>query len=331
MALNSIVKQTLPQSEFELIVVDNGSTDKTEKVVKSFYSKIKNLQYFYAQKPGLHVGRHLGLKKSNSNILVYTDDDIEAFPGWLEAIKNSFKDKKIYLVGGKNLPKFEARPPSWLKEIWLKKGKYGRTFTYLSISDLGNQTKEIDPLYIWGCNFSIRKSVLLECKGFHPDGMATDLIKYRGDGETYVSRFILNKRYKALYNPKASIFHLISKEKMTLDYLCRKAYLAGVSASYIKIRSCGDNFLASCQSSSEKAKNVKYGWLDRISLTENYLKRLSYKIKKFISKKRGRKNESQIVQEKMEKSFQQGFNYHQKEIRKDKNLLKWVLKNNYLN
>ena len=218
-ALNSITKQTLSQSEFEVIVINNGSTDETETVVKSFSSKIKNLQYLYTVESGLHVGRHLGLKMSNSQILVYADDDIEAFPGWLAAIKKTFKDEKVCLVGGKNLPKFEVDPPPWLKEVWSQKGKYGKAFSYLSISDLGNKVKEIDPYYIWGCNFSVRKSVLLESKGFHPDGMPSKLTKYRGDGESYVARFVLSKGYKSVYNPQASIFHLISKEKMTIDYL----------------------------------------------------------------------------------------------------------------
>lgn len=303
-ALNSITKQTLLQSEFEVIVINNGSTNEAELVTKSFSSKIKNFQYLYTKKPGLHVGRHLGLKMSKSQILVYADDDIEVFPGWLAAIKDSFKDKTVYLVGGKNLPKFEVDPPLWLKEIWLRKGKYGKAFSYLSISDLGNKVEEIDPYYIWGCNFSVRKSVLLESEGFHPDGMPSELIRYRGDGESYVSRFIQKRGYKAIYNPQASVFHLISKEKMTFNYLCKKAYMAGVSESYSQIR---------------------YGNKQVINVStrlENFFKNFKRKIL--------RKNERQIIQEKMSQCFWQGFNYHQKAVSKDKNLLKWVRKENYI-
>lgn len=319
-ALNSMVKQTLPQTEFELIVVDNGSTDKTKEIVESFRSKIANLQYWYEQKPGLHAGRHLGLEKSKSNILVYADDDIEAFPGWLAAIKDTLKDKKVHLVGGKNLPKFAVDPPCWLKEIWSKERRYGKAFSYLAISDLGDEVKEIDPYYVWGCNFSIRKSVLLEAEGFHPDGVPPELIKYRGDGEGYVSRFVLAKGYKAIYNPKASIYHLISKEKMTLGYLCQKAYMAGVSESYAETRYRKEG----C--SVKKQAN----WLKRVGLIENYLKRIPSKLKKFLKKKREKEDESRIVEERLGRSYREGFNYHQKEVFRDKKLLEWVKKRNYL-
>ena len=314
--LNSIAKQTLPQSEFEVIVVDNGSTDETETVVKSFHPKIKNFQYLYTVEPGLHVGRHLGLKKSKSSILVYTDDDIEAFPGWLAAIKDTFKeDKKTCLVGGKNLPKFEVDPPVWLKEIWSKKSKYGKAYSYLSISDLGNKVKKINPYYIWGCNFSVRKSILIESEGFHPDGMPSGLTKYRGDGESYIARFVLSKGYKSIYNPQASIFHLISKEKMTIDYLCKKAYMAGVSESYAKIRYGADDYSAKVQ-----AKPA----------IKNRLRRIPSKLNNFLKKKFTQNNQKQIIEEKTGEFFWKGFNYHQEKVAKDKNLLEWVTKKNYL-
>jgi hypothetical protein len=69
-----------------------------------------------------------------------------------------------------------------------------------SILDFGNAIQEISPDYVWGCNFSIRKEVLLKVRGFHPDGMPDEFLRYRGDGETSVSREILkaNQRLSIL-------------------------------------------------------------------------------------------------------------------------------------
>ncbi|MCK4816436.1 glycosyltransferase family 2 protein, partial [bacterium] len=92
-ALESITKQTLYSQLFEVIIVDNGSTDSTREVVDSFTGQIPTLRYYYEGSPGLHVGRHKGLNEAKSNILVYADDDIEAFPTWLEAIAEAFEDK----------------------------------------------------------------------------------------------------------------------------------------------------------------------------------------------------------------------------------------------
>ncbi|GAF77238.1 unnamed protein product, partial [marine sediment metagenome] len=208
-ALESILNQTYSQLAYEVIVVDNGSTDDTKAICVGFENKIRNFEYIYDSHPGLHVGRHAGLRASKSNNLVYTDDDIEAFPTWLEGIAASFEDEEVVLVSGKILPKFEAKPPDWMNKLW-EKNQWGKHIGYYSLLDFGNKVQEISPRYVWGCNFAIRKKITFELGGFHPDGMPKDLIRYRGDGETSLSRKILNRGYKTLYNPAASVYHLVS-------------------------------------------------------------------------------------------------------------------------
>ncbi|HOV90156.1 MAG TPA: glycosyltransferase family 2 protein [Syntrophorhabdaceae bacterium] len=292
-AIQSISEQTLPQDLFEVIVVDNGSKDNTKKVAESFVGKIKNLIYIYYETPGLHVGRHSGLLAAKSDILVYGDDDIIATTTWLEGILESFEDERVALVGGKNIPLFEVPPPKWILDIWNKGGKY-KTISYLSILDFGNEILTIDPYYVYGCNFSIRKSILLETGGFHPDGMPKELIKYRGDGETYVARYIKEKGYKAMYNPKASVYHLCSAERLTKEYFARRAFNQGISDSYSDVR------------------EGKRRSLLRMKLNVVFKKYLAFK--------------GCIIEE----SYLQGYKFHQEELRKDSNLIDWVKRKNYI-
>ena len=91
--------------------------------------------------------------------------------------------------------------------------------------DFGDKIKEINPSYVFGCNFSIRKNILLEAGGFHPDGMPQEIIKYRGDGESYVSKYIEKNGYKTIYNPKASVYHLASTDRMTKKYFAKRAFV----------------------------------------------------------------------------------------------------------
>ena len=287
-ALESIINQSLNQNEFEVIVVDNGSTDNTKEIVKDFNIRIENLRYFYDATPGLHVGRHIGMKEAKSDILVYLDDDVELFSDHLQNVLISFEDQTVVLVGGKNLPKFESAPPQWLEDLWNEKNIVGQ----LSILDLGDECKEINPGYIWGCNFSIRKSVLIEANGFHPDGMPQKLIKFRGDGETSVSNYVKNREYKALYNPQASLYHYIPNNRMTEEYFCKRMYNQGISDSYTTLR--------------------KY---QKFSDLQN---RESKKI-----------DNAQSLQEKMNNAYLDGYIFHQKECKEDKNLFPWVLKDKY--
>src|SRR5688572_6394022 len=183
--LASIAHQTYPQNNLEVIIVDNGSTDNTRDVVAEFTGQLKNLQYHHTTKPGLHEGRHAGMRASSGEVLIFGDDDIEALPTWVEGVAESFEDSRVALTGGKNIGNYESPPPPWIDTLW-ETAEGGRYLTYFSLLDLGEKPKHVHPHFIFGCNFAIRKKVLVTIGGFHPDGMPEPLLKYRGDGETFV-------------------------------------------------------------------------------------------------------------------------------------------------
>lgn len=234
-ALATIEGQTFPRSAFEVIVVDNGSTDDTQGVVQAFQSRLSNLHYIFDSAPGLHVGRHRGMQAALGNILVFADDDIEALPTWLSSIADSFEDPDVVLVGGKNLPNFETQPPAWIERLWEPQDGM-RLIGALSIIDLGEEKKEISPYFVFGCNFAVRKGVLLDAGGFHPDGMPDKLIRFRGDGESWVSAFILANKFKAVYHPGASVLHLVSTARMTEQYFSRRLFNQAMSDSFTAYR-----------------------------------------------------------------------------------------------
>jgi glycosyltransferase involved in cell wall biosynthesis len=302
LTLRSLEFQTLPRDLFEVIVIDNGSTDNTRQVVEAFQQQLRNIRYFYDATPGLHVGRHLGMKMAKSDILVYADDDIEAFPTWLQAIAESFQNQDVVLVGGKNLPKFEAEPPEWIKKMWKPDKNGHRIMCYLSVLDLGNEIKTINPYLVFGCNFSIRKATLLEAGGFHPDAMPQEFIKYRGDGETHVSQYILSSGYKTLYHPNASVYHLVPVSRMTEDYFCKRSYNQGLSDSYTQIRN----------------RNIIQD--SAFSRVFNYLRLLRKKYRLYANAR----------QRHIESHYYQGFLMHQNSVTEDKNLYEWIIRANYL-
>jgi glucosyl-dolichyl phosphate glucuronosyltransferase len=312
-ALESLTRQSISQDDFEIIIVDNGSTDETRIVATTFEGRLRNLVYCHEDTPGLYAGRHRGLRVAKSNLLVFTDDDIEAFPTWLDAIKESFEDDVVKLVGGKNLPKFEITPPQWIIDLWTKKRNGGNVLGYLSILDLGDNKKEIDPHLVFGCNFSIRKNVLLEAGGFHPDGFPQELIKLRGDGETYISKYIQNRGYKALYNPNASVYHLISQERVSLEYFLRRSFNQGISDSFTQIRN-----------SYIEERN----YFRPVSRSLYFLKR----IKRMGREAYFRTTSDTLgrIKNRLESRYWDGFHYHQKEAMNDPELLQWITRENYL-
>ncbi len=234
-ALESITGQTYPANCFEVIVVDNGSTDSTAEVCQHFQRRIPNFRHIHDARVGLHNGRHTGMGAAKGEILVYADDDIEAVSSWLEGVAESFEDPQVALVGGKILPKFESLPPYWVSEL-TSTTDLGWSLGWYSILDFGDTVHEIPPEYVWGCNFSIRKNVLKKIGGFHPDALPQELIRYRGDGETSVSVAVRDMGLKALYNPKAAVYHVVSSNRLTTDYVYQRAFNQGISDSYTSIR-----------------------------------------------------------------------------------------------
>lgn len=300
--LDSIVKQKINNDLCEVIVIDNGSTDNTSAIIESFKPLFNNFKHIYSEIPGLHVGRHTGLKASSSELLVFVDDDIEAFPNWLNCIIDSFNDPSVAMVGGKVLPLYEETPPDFICEMWNREFKGGHLLGFLSILDFGNEIKEIDPHFVFGCNFAIRKSVLLSSGGFHPDGVPQEYIKYRGDGETYVSDYIVKNNLKTIYNPDASVYHKVPKERLTLNYFKKRAFNQGVSDSYTTVRSTGGR------------KSV---------LIKNIAKKSIYALYNYLFQKKKISGQLNLASLK-------GFLFHHYHCFTDKDLLCYVLRENYL-
>lgn len=304
--LNSLLHQTLPLGQFEVLVVDSGSTDNTREIIKQAQDKLKNLHYFFTAIPGLHAARHLGMEKAQSDILVYIDDDARAVPTWLEAVNESFTDSQVALVGGKILPEFEIAPPLWVDDLWWE-NEWGRFLSFYSLSDCGEYRKNIDPTYVWGCNFSIRKELLSRLGGFHPDSMPGHLLQYRGDGELGITRKIRELKLKTVYHPGAGVFHFVSKERLTLDYLYSRSYSQGISDSYSHIRA-----VTICRRS---AKDTFRSWLF-----------LPVRLYRFFSASYRRKY---LLQRVVRKGTRSGYRFHQREVARDPELKKWVLQETY--
>ncbi|MFH1985889.1 MAG: glycosyltransferase [Pseudomonadota bacterium] len=238
-ALESALHQTLAADVYEVVVVDNGSTDRTSDLVKDWIRRVGDrVRYICETAPGLANARHAGARAAKGEILCYLDDDAVAAPGWLEAIRDAFKAVDVALVGGRILPRFHGTPPPWLQRFWYTTPS-GKSMGVLSLLDFGDRERDIDPDFVWGCNYAVRKEVLMRAGGFHPDALPRDLIRYRGDGEVGLSRKIRKLGYRARYHPGATVEHCISATRLTPGYFCRRQFNEGISASFTRIRKQG--------------------------------------------------------------------------------------------
>ena len=237
-ALISVAKVIDPSEAVEIIIVDNGSTDRSEQICIDIAGQFPRHQwrYFNDGMPGLLTGRHRGAKEARGEILAYLDDDILLAPTWLESLKEAFHDRKVALVGGPSTPVFEIEPPSWLEGFWTEV-EGGRQCAWLSLIECGSATRPADPLYVWGLNYSIRKKTFEECGGFHPDCVPKALQRYQGDGETGLSFKIKDLGLRCLYHPGVALKHVIPASRLTTAYFEQRAFYQGVCDFFTRIRS----------------------------------------------------------------------------------------------
>lgn len=218
-AVRSLARQDMASQDYEIVVVDNGSTDRTKEIVTGLATEIPNLRYFLEEKSGLSNARNRGWKEARAPIIAFLDDDAIAVEGWLAAIVAAFDtERTAACVGGPVEPWWEIPRPRWFPENLL--GCHNRYYGHASRPY--NYPSE-QPI---GCNMAFRKTELAQAGGFHPR-----LQKYNDETEL-IARLVESGR-GIFYEPRASVRHLFGKERVTLAWQIRRHYEEGKSVASV--------------------------------------------------------------------------------------------------
>src|SRR5437867_1570833 len=113
--LESLVAQTLAAERYEIIVVDNGSTDRTQAVACDFAQCYGTVKVVLEPRLGVSHARNTGIRHAQADYLAFIDDDARALPDWVERILAAFAetDPPPFVVGGQIMPLYEHPPPTW--------------------------------------------------------------------------------------------------------------------------------------------------------------------------------------------------------------------------
>ncbi|MBA2620797.1 MAG: glycosyltransferase family 2 protein [Acidobacteria bacterium] len=212
-ALECVLAQKSGDVSYEVIVVDNNSTDKTREVVESFLERAKvSLRYIFEEKQGLSHARNAGITAARAPIVAFTDDDIYVSPDWVTNIKRIFdKYPEAGCIGGKVLPQWSGEPPSWLTdEHWAP----------LALQDHGDAPFYVDTkrqICLVGANLAFRREVFEQVGVFAPE-----LQRVKGSiGSMEDAEF--EYRYfqsggKGLYEPSLTVSALVESERLQKAY-----------------------------------------------------------------------------------------------------------------
>ena len=220
-ALDSLLEQDFIGA-YEVIVVDNCSSDRTPEVVAARQPH-PHLHYVYEPELGLSVARNTGAKLARGEVLAYLDDDAIASPHWLRTLHAAYQQNdRLAIAGGKvTLIWANQTPP-----IWLSANLAGNLGAY----DLGDRACLIDRsgLTPRGVNYSLRKLFWQQVEGFTTElgRVGTRLLS---NEELYMTELALKHGWQVAYLPTAHVAHHVAPERLCRSWFLERSWWQGIS------------------------------------------------------------------------------------------------------
>jgi glycosyltransferase involved in cell wall biosynthesis len=206
-ALESIKAQTLLPEKFELLIIDNNSTDDTAVISRHFIEANPHLQvrYFLEKNRGLSFARNRGMNESNAPIVNYVDDDAILSAGYLEAMVHFFNSHpQAGGAGGKVIPKYEEGK----EPVWMSKYLNG----FIGKIDFGTEIQLFrkDMKYPVGCNMAYKKALLIKAGGFN------NALQFRSD-DKYIFYQVKKFTSQIYFLPDAWLYHYIDAQRLEIN------------------------------------------------------------------------------------------------------------------
>lgn len=222
-ALDSIAVQKLPDAvEWEVLVVNNNSTDQTQAVLER-YCKLHQPRFncIFEPRQGLSYARNAGIARARSDVLAFTDDDVIVDPEWLWSLTSALQSEEWAGCGGRIIPVWSGPLPDWLSaEDFATLGPFAGF-------DEGSEPKALArPPY--GGNSAFRREIFEKYGGFRVDlGRSNKNLQGREDIELGNRLFAGGERLR--YESNAIIRCPIVENRMKKPYLLRWYYWEGRS------------------------------------------------------------------------------------------------------
>ena len=215
--LEQISRLAIPRDvEWELLVVNNNSTDATAEVLESFATRVP-VRAVLEVEPGLSNARNRAVREATGEYILWTDDDVLVDEQWMSAYHNAFlRWPEAAIFGGNVEPWFAGTPPQWLLRVW------SRVATAYASRELGEQSVSLsNEVLPFGANFAVR--TVEQRRYLYDPRLGVKPGSVMGGEETTVVKSMLADGIVGRWVPAARVRHYIPEARQTIEYL-RKYY-----------------------------------------------------------------------------------------------------------
>ena len=212
--LAGLVAQQFPRDHFEILVLDNNSTDHTRAVVAEFASAHPAPRYLLETHQGLDYARNRAIAEARGDIIVFGDDDILVQPHWLARMTAPLladSSQRIGAVGGEVIPIFPDGLPPWVAE-WHAPLAFR--------PDLGPLEARHSPM---GANLAFPRRIFAQLGLFHT-ALDRAAGNYFSGGDSEMIRRVRAAGLEVWFAPGAAVQHQMPASRTTFRYASRHAF-----------------------------------------------------------------------------------------------------------
>jgi glycosyltransferase involved in cell wall biosynthesis len=212
-ALESIAASKLPDSmDWEVLVIDNNSSDKTREVAQGFCQRFPNrFHYFFEPRQGKSFALNTGIQAARGEVLAFTDDDVIVEPTWLFEISEPLRGEEWAGAGGRIRPARKFTPPKWLN----LEGEF-EMGGQLVLFDRGDASIELS-VPPFGANMAFRSAIFKEYGGFRTDLGPEGTAQIRGEDTEFCER-LTKAGCRMYYVPSAIVYHEIPEYRLKKSF-----------------------------------------------------------------------------------------------------------------
>lgn len=214
--LGSVAVSALPAAvEWEVLVIDNNSTDETRTVVEEFTRRYDGrFRYVFESQPGKSFALNRGIREAKGDILVFTDDDVTFEANWLHNLTEPLKRGEWAGVGGRTLLAETFDPPRWMA----MEGPFNQAGILAAVFDLGSEACELK-LPPYGANMAFRKEMFEKYGLFRTDlGPSPNQEIPRPNEDTEFGRRLLTAGERLRYEASAVVYHPVMRDRVRKQY-----------------------------------------------------------------------------------------------------------------
>ncbi len=204
--------QLPPGIDWEVLIVDNNSSDSTRSECESFVQKNpRRFRYFFESRAGKTFALNTGIANARGEILAFTDDDVKVDPHWLAEILCTFETFACAGIAGRIVPVWNSEKPVW----YSSEGPY-KLMDADGRYDLGDDPFETTaPAF--GANLSLKREMFERYGGFRTDLGPTPGKQNPGE-DTEMCRRLMAAGEKFMYAPRAIVCHPVQEKLRKKSY-----------------------------------------------------------------------------------------------------------------